>query len=67
MGKKDKIIHPKVRGTEMVFRTISLPVSLIEDLKILKDSYQEAWKEDEGERERVTYEKIFERLLSRRV
>lgn len=65
MGKKDKIIHPKVRGTEMVFRTISLPVSLIEDLKILKDSYQEAWKEDEGERERVTYEKIFERLLSR--
>ena len=65
MGKKDKIIHPKVRGTEMVFHTISLPVSLIEDLKILKDSYQEAWKEDEGERERVTYEKIFERLLSR--
>lgn len=65
MSKKDKIQHKKVKGTEMVYRSISLPASLIEDLKLLKDSYEEAWKEDEGEKERVTYEKIFERLLSK--
>lgn len=65
MGKKDKIPHKKVKGTEMVYRSISLPASLVEDLKLLKDSYEDAWKEDEGEKERVTYEKIFERLLSK--
>ena len=65
MSKKDKIQHKKVKGTEMVYRSFSLPASLIEDLKLLKDSYEEAWKEDEGEKERVTYEKIFERLLSK--
>lgn len=65
MGKKDKIPHKKVKGTEMVYRSVSLPASLVEDLKLLKDSYEDAWKEDEGERERVTYEKIFERLLSK--
>ena len=66
MGKKDKIIHPKVKGTEMVFRSISLPASLIEDLKLLKESFEKAWYED-GKRERVTYEKIFDRLLSKAV
>ena len=65
MSKKDKILHKKVKGTEMVYRSFSLPASLIEDLKLLKDSYEEAWKEDEGVKERVTYEKIFERLLSK--
>lgn len=65
MGKKDKIPHKKVKGTEMVYRSISLPASLVEDFKLLKDSYEDAWKEDEGEKERVTYEKIFERLLSK--
>ncbi len=49
----------------MVYRSFSLPASLIEDLKLLKDSYEETWKEDEGVKERVTYEKIFERLLSK--
>ena len=65
MGKKDKIPHKKVKGTEMVYRSISLPASLVEDFKLLKDSYEDAWKDDEGEKERVTYEKIFERLLSK--
>lgn len=65
MSKKDKIQHRKVKGTEMVYRSFSLPASLIEDLKLLKDSYEETWKEDEGVKERVTYEKIFERLLSK--
>lgn len=64
MSKKDKIQHKKVKGTEMVYRSFSLPASLIEDLKLLKDSYEETWKEG-GKRERVTYEKIFERLLSK--
>lgn len=64
MSKKDKIQHRKVKGTEMVFRSISLPASLVEDLKLLKEAYEETWKEG-GKRERVTYEKIFERLLSR--
>ena len=66
MGKKDKIIHPKVKGTEMVFRSISLPASLVEDLKLLKESFQKVWYKG-GKKERVTYEKIFERLLSKSV
>ncbi len=65
MPKKEKIFHPKEKGKTMVYSTVSLPASLVEDLKLLKESYEETWKEDEGERERVTYEKIFERLLSR--
>ncbi len=64
MAKKDKIQHKKVKGREMVYKTISLPVSLIEDLKILKDVYEDVWTEG-TEKERVTYEKIFERLLSK--
>ena len=48
----------------MVYSTVSLPASLVEDLKLLKESYEVIWS-NEGERERVTYEKIFERLLSR--
>jgi len=66
LGKKDKIIHPKVKGTEMVFRSISLPASLVEDLKLLKESFEKVWYKG-GEKERVTYEKIFERLLSKSV
>lgn len=66
MGKKDKIIHPKVKGTEMVFRSISLPASLVEDLKLLKESFEKVWYKG-GKKERVTYEKIFERLLSKSV
>lgn len=64
MGKKDKKVHSKVKGTEMVFSSLSLPASLVEDLKLLRDCYEETWKEG-GERERVTYEKVFERLLSK--
>jgi len=64
MNKKEKITHPKVKGKTMVYSTVSLPASLVEDLKLLKEAYQDVWK-GEGERERVTYEKIFERLLSK--
>ena len=64
MGKKDKKVHSKIKGTEMVFSSLSLPASLVEDLKLLRDCYEETWKEG-GERERVTYEKVFERLLSK--
>lgn len=63
MAKKDRIIHKKVKGTEMVFRSISLPASLVEDLKLLKESFENTWF-NENSRERVTYEKIFQRLLS---
>lgn len=63
MGKKDDIKHPKVKGTEMVFRSVSLPASLVEDLQLLKESFEIAWYAKEP-RKRVTYEKIFERLLS---
>ncbi len=63
MSKKDKIYHKKVKGTEMVFSTLSLPASLVEELKILKRSYEIVW--GEGGKYRVTYEKIFERLLSK--
>lgn len=63
MGKKDDIKHPKVKGTEMVFRSVSLPASLVEDLQLLKESFEIAWYAEEP-RKRVTYEKIFERLLS---
>ena len=48
----------------MVYSTVSLPASLVEDMKLLKESYEEIWKA-EGKRKRVTYEKIFERLLSK--
>ena len=64
MPKKEKIKHPKEKGKTMVYSTISLPASLVEDFRLLKESYELTWME-EGERERVTYEKIFERLLSR--
>ena len=64
MPKKDKIIHPKEKGKTMVYSTVSLPASLVEDMKLLKESYEEIWKA-EGKRKRVTYEKIFERLLSK--
>lgn len=46
----------------MVFRSISLPASLIEDLKLLKESFEVIWYD---KKERATYEKIFERLLSK--
>lgn len=64
MSKKEKINHPKEKGKTMVYSTVSLPASMVEDLKLLKEAYEETWR-GEGERERVTYEKIFERLLSR--
>ncbi|MBQ6199061.1 MAG: hypothetical protein IJK44_07510 [Bacteroidales bacterium] len=64
MSKKDKIYHKKVKGTEMVFSTLSLPASLVEDLRILKQTYEKVWSEG-GKKERVTYEKILERLLSK--
>ena len=64
MAKKDKITHKKVKGTEMVFRSLSLPAALVEDLKLLRDSYEAAWYQGEN-RERVTYEKVFERILSK--
>ena len=64
MAKKDIIPHEKKKGSEMVFRSLSLPGALIEDLKLLRYCYEKTWYK-EGERKRVTYEKVFERLLSK--
>lgn len=63
MANKDRIIHKKVKGTEMVFRSLSLPASLVEDLQLLKECFENTWF-NEDSRERVTYEKIFQILLS---
>ena len=64
MSKKDKIYHKKVRGEEMVFSSLSLPASLTEDIKLLKQCYESIWFSGKKQ-QRVTYEKVFERLLSR--
>lgn len=45
-------------GTEMVFQSISLPVNIIEKLKLLKDLYQNHYGR------KVSYGEIFERLFS---
>ena len=71
MGKTDKIKHKKVKGEKMEYRSISLPTSLVEDLAILRECYEDTWfpvKEEEGPRKKrkaVSYEKVFERLLSK--
>lgn len=71
MGKTDKIKHKKVKGEKMEYRSISLPTSLVEDLAILRECYEDEWfpvKEEEGPRKKrkaVSYEKVFERLLSK--
>lgn len=71
MGKTDKIKHKKVKGEKMEYRSISLPTSLVEDLAILRECYEDTWfpvKEEEGHRKKrkaVSYEKVFERLLSK--
>lgn len=71
MAKSDKIIHKKVKGERMEFRSVSLPTSLAEDLAILRECYEDIWfplKEEEGlrkKRKAVSYEKVFERLLSK--
>lgn len=71
MGKTDKIKHKKVKGEKMEYRSLSLPTSLVEDLAILRECYEDTWfpvKEEEGPRKKrkaVSYEKVFERLLSK--
>ena len=71
MGKTDKISHKKVKGEKMEYRSVSLPTSLVEDLAILRECYEDTWfpvKEEEGPRKKrkaVSYEKVFERLLSK--
>lgn len=71
MSKTDKIKHKKVKGERMEYRSISLPTSLAEDLAILRECYEDVWfpvKEEDGPRKKrkaVSYEKVFERLLSK--
>lgn len=71
MGKTDKIKHKKVKGEKMEYRSVSLPTSLVEDLAILRECYEDIWfpvKAEEGPRKKrkaVSYEKVFERLLSK--
>jgi len=64
MAKKDNITHKKVKGTEMVFRSLSLPAALVENLKLLRKTYEDTWY-PQGKKKRVTYEKVLERLLSK--
>ena len=64
MAKKDNIPHKKVKGTEMVFRSLSLPTALVENLKLLRKTYEDTWY-PQGKKKRVTYEKVLERLLSK--
>lgn len=45
-------------GTEMIFKSISLPVNIIEKLKLLKETYREHYGRQ------VSYGEIFERLFS---
>lgn len=45
-------------GTEMVFKSISLPVNIIEKLKLLKETYRQHYGRQ------VSYGEIFERLFS---
>ncbi len=71
MGKMDKISHKKVKGEKMEYRSVSLPTSLVEDLAILRECYEDTWfpvKEEDSPRKKrkaVSYEKVFERLLSK--
>lgn len=65
MGKKDKIVHKKVKGSVMEFRSVSLPAGLVEDLKLVRDCYRMKWYGEDGPPGAVSYEKVFERLLSR--
>lgn len=71
MGKTDKISHKKVKGEKMEYRSVSLPTSLVEDLAILRECYEDTWfpvKEEDGPRKKrkaVSYEKVFARLLSK--
>ena len=71
MGKTDKISHKKVKGEKMEYRSVSLPTSLVEDLAILRECYEDTWfpvKEEDGPRKKrkaVSYEKVFERILSK--
>ena len=45
-------------GSEMVFKSISLPANIIEKLKLLQSSYQKSYGR------KVSYGEIFERLFS---
>ena len=71
MGKKDKIPHKKVKGEKLRYKSVSLPISLAEDLAILRECYEDVWfpiNEENGQRKQrktVSYEKVFERLLSK--
>ena len=70
MGKSDKIKHKKVKGERLGYKSVSLPTSLAEDLAILRVCYEDTWFPLDGKgttkrRQAVSYEKVFERLLSK--
>ena len=65
MAKKDKITHKKVKGIELEYHTISYTTPVYEDLKLLLSCYLKTWHGDGAPKRAVTYEKVFERLLSK--
>ena len=71
MGKTDKIKHKKVKGERLMYKSISLLPPVAEDLAILRECYEDTWFPLKGEdvpkkrRQAVSYEKVFERLLSK--
>ena len=58
--------HYRVEGEEMIMDNIVLPANVVEDLRALRNSYQRVWFEndDNPRKHDVTYEKVFERLIS---
>ena len=59
MRSKKKVIHAKRKGQRIRYTTISIPQDFSFELRRLKDIYSDVWGE------RVSYETILSRLLSR--
>lgn len=59
MRSKKKVIHAKRKGQRIRYTTISIPQGFALELRRLKDVYANVWGE------RVSYESILSRLLSR--
>lgn len=59
MRSKKKVIHAKRKGHRIRYTTISIPQDFADELRRLKDVYANVWGE------RVSYESILSRLLSR--
>lgn len=59
MRNKKKVIHAKRKGQRILYTTISIPLDFAIELRRLKDVYANVWGE------RVSYESILSRLLSR--